>query len=87
LVLALLLPDGRAYLVGSLQAFAVVTGTTLALGLAGLAYATMTDEGPFDRAGMLHDFSYLGGYLGIATGSVFILTRWAKSRRALKSSA
>ena len=82
LLLALLLRDGKAYLVGSLQAFAVVTGTTLVFGLAELVYALIIDEGPYDRAGMMHDFSYLGGYVGIAIGSLFILARWAMSRRA-----
>jgi len=84
LLLALLLPTARAYLTASVQAFAVVTGTAFLVGLGGLVYATIMNEPPFDRVGIMHDFSYLGGYLGIVTGSTFILFKWARSRRRVK---
>ncbi len=87
LLLALLLPTAKAYFAASIQAFAVVTGTVILLGLIGLVYATMTGEPPFDRVGIIHDFSYVGGYLGIATGSTFILFKWARSRRTTESAS
>jgi hypothetical protein len=81
LLVGLILPDWKSYLRHCLIAIAVVAGTTLAVGLAALVYAsfTITAATPdgvagaaFERAGTMHNFSYLGGFLGIVTGSVYL---------------
>jgi len=83
-----------------LIAFAVVAVTALAVGLAALAYASCTvtesnlpwdwfpegvvDKAAFARVGIMHDFSYLGGFLGIVTGSIYLIIerlRLARRRR------
>jgi hypothetical protein len=91
LIVGLILPGWRAYLAGCLIAFGVVAGTALVVGLAALVYASFTisetslpeswypgqvaDRVAFARAGTMHSFSYLGGFLGIITGSVYLIVR------------
>ena len=98
LLVGLIMPDGKTYLSRCLIAFAVIAATALALGLAALAYATYTvtsstfpvdwfppgvaDRAAFARVGIMHDFSYLGGLLGIITGSVYlVVARFRLGRR------
>lgn len=95
----LVFPDRKTYIRSTLMAFGIVTVTTLVAGLAALAYATLaiTDAslGPvvarpgvhdpvaFARAGTMHNFSYLGGLVGILTGIVYLLVeRIRVGRRA-----
>jgi hypothetical protein len=89
LVVGLIMPDWKTYLSRCLIAFAVVAVTALGLGLGALAYASCTitdstfpvdwfppgvaDRAAFARVGIMHDFSYLGGLLGIITGSVYLV--------------
>jgi hypothetical protein len=89
LIVGLILPGWKAYLSRSLVAFGVVVGTALIVGLAALVYATYTisqDSLPsawyldrvgnkvaFAWAGTMHNFSYLGGFLGILTGSLYLI--------------
>ena len=89
LLVGLALPDAKTYLSRSLIAFAVVAVTALVVGLAALAYASCTvtdstlpdywfpdgvvDKAAFARVGIMHDFSYLGGFLGIITGSLYLI--------------
>jgi hypothetical protein len=84
----LLLPGWQAYLKHSLIAFAVVALTALLVGMGALAIAGLTisktslpnfhfpsgvvDRVAFARVGVMHNFSYLGGFLGIATGIVYL---------------
>jgi hypothetical protein len=99
LTVGLVLPDARAYWTRSLVAFGVVAVTALVVGLGGLAYAYqtvttpadfpwgypagVTDEVGFARVGVMHNFSYLGGFLGILTGSAYLLVaRRRLARRA-----
>ena len=88
-IVGLILPGWRAYLRCCLRAFAVVALTALVVGLMALVYASLTisdespprywypagvaDEAAFARAGTMHDFSYLGGFLGILTGSLYLI--------------
>lgn len=87
LTAGLLLPGARAYFRHCLVAFLVVTVTALVVGLGALAYAWMTitpeslpgfrypegvDQVAFARAGVMHNFSYLGGFLGILTGTAYL---------------
>jgi hypothetical protein len=98
LVVGSIVPGWRGYLSRSLVAFAVVAGTALLVGLGALVYASITiseaslplhwypdgvaDKAAFARAGAMHNFSYLGGFLGIVTGSLYsIVTRVRLSRR------
>jgi hypothetical protein len=90
-----LIPAGLAikgtweYFWGMIRVFAVVTVTTLAVGLLALAFASFTissestaqavrygneiaNDAAFNRAGTMHNFSYLGGLLGIITGALSI---------------
>ena len=87
LATALILPGWKSYLKHSLIAFAIVALTALAVGLAALVYASVTidaahlppyqypdtpiDKVAFARVGTMHNFSYRGGLLGIATGVVY----------------
>ncbi len=93
----LLIPGWQQYLRTMLQTFFVVALTTLTVGLGALAYAyatfTPANIGPysaritqplaFARAGHMHNFSYIGGLIGIVVGVVFVLVqRWRIGRRA-----
>jgi hypothetical protein len=99
LLLGLTMPTWRTYLTRSLVAIGVVVVTALAISLAGLAYAVCTlpqsgsppswppdgvhDKVAFARAGTMHDFSYLGGFLGILSGSLYLVVeRWRLNRRS-----
>jgi hypothetical protein len=89
LSVGLILPDWKTYLSRCLIAFAVVAVTALAVGLGALAYASCTvtesnlplfhypdgvvDNAAFARVGIMHNFSYLGGFLGILTGSLYLI--------------
>jgi hypothetical protein len=89
LLVGLILPDWKVYLGRCLIAFGVVAGTALLVGLAALVYAyfalseadlpgysypgQVTDKVAFARAGTMHNFSYLGGFLGIVTGSLYLI--------------
>jgi hypothetical protein len=88
LAAGLLIPGARAYLKHVLIAFAVVTTTALIVGLGALAVAAVNvtpdnlpnfwfpegvvDKVAFARVGVMHNFSYLGGFLGIVTGVVYM---------------
>lgn len=98
LSVGLVLPDGRTYLRKCLTAYAVAAGTALGVGLTALAVASVvitesnlppywypagvTDKVAFARVGTMHNFSYLGGFMGIVTASIYLLlARWRLSRR------
>ncbi len=98
LTVGLMLPGGRTYFTRCLIAFGVVTVTALAVGLGALAVAcfTMTganlpdfwypegvvDKVAFARVGTMHNFGYLGGFLGILTGSAYLaVERFRLGRR------
>ena len=101
LIVGLILPGWKLYLSRCLLAFAVVVVTALLVGLGALAYASFTfgetppdwfwypsaaiDRMAFARAGFMHDFSYLGGFLGILTASLYLIVErirlWRRSRK------
>jgi hypothetical protein len=99
LLIGLILPDWKMYLTHSLMAIAVVVLTTLLVGLAALAYGYFTisdtslpaywyptnirDRVAFARAGNIHNFSYLGGVIGIITGSVYLIMTNLRQRRRI----
>ena len=104
LIVALILPGWRLYASRCLISFAVVASTALLVGLGALAYASFTfgetppdwfwypsaaiDRSAFARAGFMHDFSYLGGFLGIFTASLYLIVERIRfSRRSRKSTA
>jgi hypothetical protein len=88
-LVGLIIPGPKAYVSRVLRAFIVVTATALAVGLGALAYAAGTitedslpafwyptgvaDKVAFARAGMMHNFSYLGGFLGIITATIYLV--------------
>jgi hypothetical protein len=96
LIVGLILPGERAYLTRSLAAFGVVAATALVVGVGALAYACLSFPGPDDgpltdaeaglaRAGFMHDCSYLGGFLGILTASLYLIVeRLRIARRAVR---
>ena len=75
----------------------MVAATALLVGLGALAHAYFTlseasllahpysaaaaDRVAFERAATLHDFSYQGGFLGIVTGSLYLIV--ARVRQAV----
>jgi len=89
LLIGLILPDWRTYLAHGLLVFSVVVATALAVGLGALVYGYFTisagalpnywypeevgDRVAFARAGNMHNFSYLGGGIGIITGSAYLI--------------
>jgi hypothetical protein len=86
LLVALIMPGWKRYVASSLTAFVVVAGTAFVVGLAALAWACCTITQPevsasrivadplaFTRARFMHDFSYQGGFLGIVTGSLYLI--------------
>jgi hypothetical protein len=89
LIAGLVLPGWKAYLKHCLIAFAVVAATALLVGLGALVCASCTisegslpdywypdqvaDKAAFARARTMHNFSYLGGFLGIVTGSLYLI--------------
>ena len=89
LLVGLILPGWRVYLSRCLFAFAIIAATTLVVGLAALVYSSFTitdaslprfwhsnqiaDKVAFARAGAMHNFSYLGGFIGILTGSSYLI--------------
>jgi hypothetical protein len=97
LLVARLLPTTRAYVRESLIAFAVVALTALAIGLGALAVAratitaenvrsfwypaTLRDPAAFAQVGMMHNFGYLGGLVGIFTGSAYLIVRAGQLER------
>jgi hypothetical protein len=96
LSVGLVLPGARNYLVGCLIAFGLVAATALTVGLGGLLYACLTIHSPedfawgfpegvadkvaFARVGAMHNFSYLGGFIGIVTGCGYLLIRRRRMR-------
>ena len=97
LLVGLLMPDARTYLTRVLIAYAVVALTALVVGLGGLlwAYCSITasnlpgywypagatDRVAFARAGTLHNFTYLGGFLGSITGSLYLVAERVRLTR------
>lgn len=91
LIVARKLSDAKSYLRHCLIAFGIVTATALVTGLAALAYALIAisetslpgywypsgilDKAAFARAATMHNFSYLGGLLGIITASLYLIRR------------
>jgi len=89
LIVGLILPGSKMYASRCLMAFAVVAATALIVGLGALVYASYTlseaplppywypagvvDKVAFARAGTMHNFSYLGGFLGILSGSLYLI--------------
>lgn len=87
-LVGLIIPGRRTYFARCLFAFGLVVSTTLIVGMAGLYYANtnVPAEQTMERAGIMHDSSYLGGFLGIITGSAFLVGErlrmsWATQRR------
>jgi hypothetical protein len=101
LFVGLILPGWKPYLSRCLTAFVVVAGTALLVGLGALIYARFTiseaslpdysypnqvaDKVAFSRARTMHNFSYLGGFLGIVTGSLFLIVEYASRGRRIRS--
>lgn len=89
LLVGLILPEWQAYLRHCLMAFVVVAVTALAVGLGALIYAYLSisasslpafwysdgvvDKVAFARAAVMHNFSYLGGFLGILTATLYLI--------------
>ena len=89
LLVALILPGWKDFMRHSLLAFAIAACTALISGLGALIYAYCTitevslpaywypegvvDRVGFARAGTMHNFSYLGGFLGILTCSLYLV--------------
>lgn len=48
-----------------------------------MAGRDVTDPVAFARAGLMHDFSYLGGLIGLAAGAFIVIRKALRSRRNL----
>jgi hypothetical protein len=81
----------------TLESFAVVAMTAFVIGMGGLIVSffvidasslppwpypeSVTDKVAFARVGTMHNFSYLGGVVGIVTGIIYLVIRRFKFRR------
>jgi hypothetical protein len=98
-LVGLILPGWRAYVTQTLMAFVVAATTALVVGLGGLAYACFSiggsslppfvypvgiDRVSFARAGLMHDFSYLGGLLGIVVAVAYLVVVRFRPRQSRK---
>ncbi len=100
LLVGLIVPGWKPYLRHGLIAFVVVAVTAMLIGLSGLIYAYFTvteasvanyflpfpvaDRVAFFRVGTMHDFSYLGGVIGIVTACIYLaFARYRMKRRSL----
>jgi hypothetical protein len=96
-LVGLVIPGWRAYCAHVMRSFVVVAGTALLTGLGALLYASLAisdsdipafsypagvvDKVAFARAGIMHNFSYLGGGLGVLTGSAYLAVARARLSR------
>lgn len=100
LLIGLIVPGWKTYVTRCLIAIAIVVATTLAIGLITLliAYQTATpdlfwipdavgDRVAFARAGAMHDASYLGGFIGILTGSAYLFVEHYRIKRQIAAAA
>ncbi len=102
LVVGLAIPGWRAYLRCILTSYGAAALTALLVGFGALAaaYATLPPENlpafafpegvgdrvAFARVGIMHNFSYLGGGVGILTGLAYLIwARWRIGRRTTSS--
>jgi hypothetical protein len=74
LLFGLLVPGWKRYLSRALIAIGVVATTTLCVGLGALLYSVCAypHASAFEHAGHMHTYGYLGGFLGILTGSGYM---------------
>ncbi len=85
---SLIFKGWRMFFIKALESFCVVTATTLVIGLTALLisfrliseknipldwYPDISNKVAFARAGMMHDFSYLGGLIGIIAAVIYLL--------------
>jgi hypothetical protein len=93
----LIIPGWRQYVRTMAQTFLVVMFTTITIGLGALAHAfatfsattvptfrypaTIMQPLAFARAGHMHNFSYLGGLVGIVVGMIFLLVQRMRIQR------
>jgi hypothetical protein len=98
LLVGLVCPTWETYVRRSFIAFAIAALTALVVGLGALVYGYFTiaegsspgfwypegiaDHVSFARAGNMHNFSYLGGSLGIITASAYLIV--ARLRRTTR---
>lgn len=103
LLIGLVVPGHRAYTRHFLIACLIVIGTALVIGLTALAYGfvaysdanipdwarwdTIRDQLSFARVGLLHEFSYNGGFAGMLIASLYVLVSGVRQRRAAKTAA
>lgn len=89
--------EAKLYAKHSMRAFTVAAGTALVFSIGALIYASIAigsenlpaywypdqpiDRVAFARVGTMHNFSYLGGFLGIFTAIVYL----AVARKRLKN--
>jgi hypothetical protein len=101
---ALAIFDTRQCLKHTLIAYGVVAVTAIVFGLGALGIASLTiDENnlpnfhypdgvanrvEFARVGLMHNFSYFGGLVGIVTGLMYLaIARWRLARRSDEKAA
>jgi hypothetical protein len=73
LFVGLILPGWKTYANRCFVAFAIVALTALLVGLAALGLAGLQGRTPYDCALAMHNASYLGGLVGIFTGSAYLV--------------
>jgi hypothetical protein len=86
-LLALILPGWKAYVKHSLIAVLLVVTTALVIGLGALAvarFATSHDE--WGQAGMMHDFGYIGGGVGLLVAIAYLIVVRVRIGRTGQSS-
>ena len=92
----LIIRGTRAFFITTLKSFVVVTLTAAVIGLGALLVSFFTiresarppfwypdgiiDKVSFARVGTMHNFSYLGGMIGIITGVIYLIRARSKTK-------
>ena len=89
--------NGKEMFYTTIKAIALTTGIALLTGLAGLIYgkiflvanppnwflpSNLIEKGNFIMVGSMHNFSYLGGLIGLICGVIFSIRQKRKSKNA-----
>jgi hypothetical protein len=84
LLVGLILPGWKAYLSGCLGALIYASLTISEASLPRFWYPDgVADPVAFARAGTMHNFSYLGGFIGIFTGSLYLVVERVRIRSTI----
>ena len=101
-VVGLIHKDGEVFFRVTMKAALITIGIALIFGIAGLVYGKVAlannppnwilpknviDRASFIAVGSMHNFSYLGGGIGMIIGAIYSIRRRRKNKKGLQQSA